>query len=295
MRSMRTRGLALVFVASSVLIGVIGGLPSCDGPPSKTCFADRVNALGVTEDSGPNRACSTCLQTKNAPKACCDAVGACDEDPEKKCADGFKAAHLCVLEGGTSQSNEQRCKELLTNDRSKTLYACMRSNCAEECGGVPNCDLDPGVELFANPSCDTCVNDACCEKRNACHQNRSCRLVVQCITTRCPRTLGTAMNALSGLPDEIYRAVNDAVCSGKPLDTGADTGAATACIQRCLNDRPADSEGGSTALCLAVGVFACGSQAGCASRCGPDSGTYSNEGEWPEDNPDALLRDAAPE
>ncbi|MDF2692092.1 MAG: hypothetical protein K0S65_475, partial [Labilithrix sp.] len=200
-------------------------------------------------------------------------------------------------DGGSSQLKEERCKEeLLTNDRSKTLYACMRSNCAEECGGVPNCDLDPDVELFANPSCDSCVNDACCEKRNACHKNRSCRLVVQCITNHCPRTLGTAMNALSGLSDEMYQAVNDAVCSGKPLDTGADTGAATACIQRCLDEFATDGEGGSTALCLAVGVFACGSQAGCASNCTlTDAGTYSNEGEWPEDNPDASLRDAAPE
>ena len=287
------RGLALVFFATSIVTGVISMLPSCDGPPAKTCFADRVNALGADGDAGPDRACRTCLQTKNAPKACCDAVGACDEDPTKECVPSFQAAHRCVLEGGPSE--ESRCKGLLTNEKSKTLYACMRSNCGTECK-VPSCDVDPAVTLFANPACDDCIGGSCCETINECYEDRRCKLIVECITKNCPRTLGPSMTLLGEADPATIESVREGVCTGKDVPGGVGTGA---CLQRCLDDFAPSGDRGTTddqnARCLAFGVYACGAKASCGPKCmRPDAGAYSGASEWPEDNPEGALPDAGP-
>ncbi len=284
----RKRVMVLVFVTMSIVTAGVSMLPSCGGPPDKTCFADRVNALGVSEDAGPNRACTTCLQTKNAPKACCDAVGACDEDPEKECVRDFQAAHLCVVDGGASE--ESRCKGLLTNEKSKTLYACMRSNCGPECG-VPSCDLDPAVILFANPVCDKCMGGSCCEKINTCYRDRGCKLIVECIAKNCPRTLGPSMTSLGGAGPDTIESIRKAVCTGTDVPEGPGV---SACLQRCLDDFAPTGELGTTddlnARCLAFGVYACGAEASCGPKCmRPDGGPYSGSGEWPEDDPGALV------
>lgn len=273
-------GLAIVFTMASIVTGLIAMLPSCNGPPSKTCFADRVNALGVDEDAGPDRVCTTCLQTKNAPNACCDAVGACDEDPEKLCVPSFQAAHRCVIEGGASE--ESRCRGFLTNDRAKTLYACMRSNCGSECR-VPSCDLDPDVGVLVNRACDGCMGGRCCEKINECYRDRRCRNVVECIVQKCPRTLGPSMTALGAAGPEAIERVRQGVCSGEsvPGDTGPGP-----CLQRCLDDFAPGGDEGTTddqnARCLAFDVYACGAQAGCGPKCEPPS---DPDEPWPEDNP----------
>jgi len=277
-------GLAVVFAVTSLVTCVISTLPSCGGPPSKTCFADRVNAFGIDDDAGPHRACTNCLQTKNAPKACCDAVGACDEDPEKECVPSFQAAHRCVIEGGASE--ESRCRGLLTSEKAKTLYSCMRSNCGSECG-VPSCDLAPDVGVFVNPGCDSCMGGGCCEKINECYLDRRCRNVVECIVRKCPRTLAPSMTALGESGAEGIELVRQGVCSGQlvPGDTGPGP-----CLQRCLDDFAPGGDEGTTddqnARCLAFGVYACGAQAGCGPRCEvPDGGAFSGDEEWPEDNP----------
>ena len=278
-------GLAIVFVAASLVTGVVSMLPSCGGPPSKTCFADRVNALGADGDAGPDRTCTTCLQTKNAPNACCDAVGACDEDPDKQCVSSFQAAHRCVLDGGTTE--ESRCKGFLTNERSRTLYTCMRNNCGPECG-VPSCDLDTAVILFANPTCDRCMGGGCCENINACYKERRCKQIVECITNNCPRTLGPAMTLLGQAGAETIEQVRRGVCAGEDVPGGVGS---AACLQRCLDDFAPRGELGTiddqNARCLAFGVYACGASAGCGPACmRPDGGAYSGNGDWPEDDPD---------
>jgi hypothetical protein len=276
-RSRATR-VALVFAGLGALIAsVVSALPSCNGPPSKTCFGDRVNALGVTEDSGPDRECTTCLQAKNAPNACCDAVGACDEDPSKQCVPSFQAAHLCIADGGPSE--ESRCKQLLTNDRSEKLYECMRANCGPQCR-IPSCDLDQAVILFANPVCDRCVGGSCCEKINKCYENRGCKLIVECITKNCTGTLGPSMTELGLAPPEQRKAIQDAVCAGNEIPGSAPG----SCLQRCLDDFAPTGDGGTKddkeARCNAFGVYSCGAEAKCGPKCmRPGSGPYSGEGE----------------
>ncbi|MCW5833952.1 MAG: hypothetical protein KIS78_16250 [Labilithrix sp.] len=276
-----SRLLALLFVVTAAGVGVVSTLPSCNGPPDKTCFAERVHALGANDDAGPDRTCTTCLQTRNAPNACCDAVGACDDDPTNECVSSFQAAHRCVIEGGPSE--EARCKGLLTNDRSRNLYACMRGNCGRECG-VPSCDVDPAVILFANPACDSCIGGACCEKINACYGSRACKLALECITKHCPRTLGDSMTKLESSP-ELRLAAREAVCTGRIPDGVEGPGA---CVERCLDDfAPGDGTiDDLSARCMAFDVYACGAEASCGPKCvRPDAGPYSGEGEWPEDAP----------
>ena len=286
-------GLAIVFLATGLVTGVISALPSCDGPPGKTCFADRVNVLGVSEDAGPSKECTTCLQTRNAPHACCDAVGSCDDDPDKQCVPAFQATHRCVIEGGATA--EPRCKSLLTNDRSKSLYSCMRTNCGRECG-VPSCDLDPAVVLFENPTCDSCVGSACCDKINACYKDRTCKLVIECITEHCPNTLGPSMSAFGSAASDARSETSTAVCAGKPFPDG-NIIPAHDCLQRCLDDFAPSGDAGTpddqTARCLAFGVFACGAGASCGAAC--TGGPYNGNQPWPEDDlasADASARDA---
>lgn len=279
----RRTGLALVFITTSTVAAAVAMLPSCDGPPSKTCFGDRVNALGVAEDAGPNRECTTCLQTKSAPRACCDAVGACDEDPDEQCVPSFQAAHLCVVDGGSSE--ESRCQGLLTNDRSKALYACMQSNCARECQ-LPSCHLDPAVILFFNPACDDCVGRGCCETINSCYEDRRCKLIVECTTKHCPRTLGPWMTSLGEGGPEVIAAARDGVCAGQEVPGRGD---ATACLERCLDDFAPGGERGTeddrNTRCLAFGVYACAARSGCGPTCTrPDAGAYSGTDDWPEDD-----------
>lgn len=258
-----------------LLLGVVGAgtalaivTAACDGPPEKTCYADHVNALGAEGDAGPQRDCTVCLQTKNAPKACCDAVGACDEDPSQQCATSFKAAHACVADGGANE--ESRCKALLTNDLSKNLYACMRGTCGKECG-IPSCTLEPGVPLIANAQCDSCVGGACCERINTCNGNRRCKLIFDCITTSCMASFGTSMTELAlASPDE-RRAARDGVCGGGPAPAG------DACLQRCLDDfasgGPSATPDDLEARCEAFDVYACGAEASCGAKCiAPDAG-----------------------
>lgn len=276
-----------LFLATGIVTALLTSLPSCDGPPDKTCFASRVNALTEPDAAGPSRACSVCLQSKNAPKACCDAVGACDEDPTKKCVPSFQAAHLCVVDGG--RSAESRCKGMLEGERASALYACMRSNCGPECG-VPSCDLDPAVVLFANPSCDRCMGGGCCEQINACYGDRRCKLTLECITKNCPRTLGPSMTELTDAGPDVIRRLRDAVCTPGSQPAPGDVGPG-ACLQRCLDDFAPGPEGGGTsddfgARCLAFGVYACGAESNCGPSCArPDAGPYSGTGEWPEDGP----------
>ncbi|MBN9162142.1 MAG: hypothetical protein BGO98_08930 [Myxococcales bacterium 68-20] len=288
--SLSKRLLALVFTGCSLVIGVVSALPSCNGPPDKTCFADRVHALGVDEDTdaGPDRACTRCLQTRNAPNACCDAVGACDEDPTKQCVPAFQAAHRCVIDGGPSE--EARCKALLTNGESKRLYACMRSNCGKECN-VPSCDLRTDVDLIVKPECDNCMGGFCCEKINACYESRRCKVILECITKHCPRTLGPAMTRFALAPAELQDAGSKAVCEGVPSSGDDGPGA---CLQRCLDEGDRGTEDDQRARCLAFGVFECGAKAGCGAKCvQPDAGPYSGDGPWPEEDPGAFMPDAS--
>lgn len=258
---MRLRWLLLGVVGLATALATMTAVPACDGPPEKTCYADHVNGLAVDGDAGPQRDCTVCLQTKNAPNACCDAVGACDEDPSKQCAPSFKAAHRCVAEGGANE--ESRCKALLTNDLSKKLYSCMRSACGKECG-IPSCTLEPGIPLIANAQCDSCVGGACCERINTCNGNRRCKLIFDCITTRCASSFGPSMTELGLASADQRRALRDGVCGGGPPTNDA-------CLQQCLDDfapggadaTPDDLE----ARCEAFDVYACGAEASCGAKC----------------------------
>jgi hypothetical protein len=261
------------------VLGVTSTLPACNGPPDKTCYADHVNALHVEGDAGPEHDCVTCLQTKGAPHACCDAVGACDEDPKKECVPSIKATQECVMDGGASE--EERCKDLLTNDRSKTLYQCMRDTCGAECH-VPHCNLEQSVILFANPTCDRCVSGSCCDPINKCYGNRRCKLAVECIATHCTATVGPSMSEVGALPPEQRAAQRNAICNG--ADAVGVSG--DRCLQECL-DEFAPLAGGTKsdreARCEAFDVYACAAEANCGPKCDqPDSGPYAPGGTWPD-------------
>jgi hypothetical protein len=295
----RTAAAVIALLAGCVIAAAAGSappgviiLPSCSGLPDKTCFGDHVNAL-VRDDAGPDPECTSCLQDQG----CCDRVGTCDD--EQGCAESFKTTHRCVVEGGASE--ESRCKGNLSSDSSKKLYDCMRGSCGKQCG-IPHCSLDRAVVLFANPTCDRCMGGACCQQINACYANRGCKLVIECITAHCPRTLGPSMTALGKAAPGTAANVSAAVCAGNDDPGGAGPGP---CLKRCIDDFAPEGSLGTTddreARCLAFSVYACGAEEKCGPACGlPDAGPYARPGEWDEDQvggpgssiPDASLGDA---
>jgi hypothetical protein len=221
--------------------------------------------------------------------ACCDDVGRCDDDPA--CVTAFQATHACVLEGGAPQ--EARCRGNLTNDDSRQLYECMRTNCGPSCG-VPSCTIDPAVTLIENPGCDRCIGSACCQEINGCYGNRACKLVIQCITDHCPNSFGPALTALGEIPLDAIEAARQAVCAGHAPGVPI-----SPCFARCLDDFAPAADGGTVddqqALCLSFGVYACGARYQCGPSCvAPDGGAFSGDAVWPEDALDsgAPARDA---
>lgn len=274
---MRSLAIVAIGFASLVAFGFTTTLPACDGPPDKTCFADHVNALGTDQDAGPNRECSHCLQTANAPNSCCDAVGECDEDPTHECAPSFKAAHLCVAAGGPSE--ESRCKGLLKNDRAMRLYQCMHDTCGKDCR-VPSCELNQAVPLLVNPTCDSCVGGSCCEAINTCYAsgNRRCKLIVECIATQCASAFGSTLTEFEVLSPEQRQAARSAVKGGGvlPRELGA-------CSQRCFDDFAPRGDGATgddlKARTDAFEVYACGAEARCGTKCAqPDAGPSAADG-----------------
>lgn len=283
---MTRRPLALGFVVAIVVActATLSMQPACD-LPNKTCSGDKVSAL-VSDDGGASDprspACTRCMQDP----ACCDVLGACDED--QKCIDEFKRMQHCMIERGAG--HEAECKQELGNSASKALYQCVRKPCGKLCG-IPNCDLNPAVTLFSTPTCDRCIGSACCEQINACYGNRQCKLFLECVSNHCPHTIGTSMARVGALPREIIDTFEAAVCG----DAGAaalttqgqfDPGA---CLQRCLDEFAAPEAGlpdeNKAASCLAVGVYTCGARNGCGNPC--EAIEAVQFGPYPEDFPEA--------
>jgi hypothetical protein len=279
---MRFRFALMVFAIAGSAAAL--ALPSCSDIPNKTCFADQVHAF-IDEAGTKNVECSRCLQTKGAPEACCDLVGACQDDPTKGCSNEIQAAHQCVLEGGAAQ--ESLCKGHLQSQASKDLYACMRGKCAGECG-VPSCDVDPSVVLLASPTCDTCIGGSCCTEINACYKNRRCKLALECIIHDCGAELGTGMEQLSQAGANAIQAARDSICNnGAPPRAGI-----TQCVLNCIGSFT-HTDGGTSddidARCRAFEVYACGANHQCGPSCVSEAG--SDDGGLPPIH-DAGITDA---
>lgn len=306
--SLRTSFAALAFVALAS-IGVTTAatstttttttpvvmLPSCEGLPQKTCFGDRATGL-YTEAGTPDNSCAACMQRK----ACCDAVGICDELPD--CLKALREAHTCVLDGGPG--SEAACVTPLGpagTSPSRRVWDCMRTNCGDvdpskaECK-VSNCIVNPAVIKLANPGCDRCVGGSCCREVNNCYGDRRCKLALECIVTECKGQLGkemidfeeggvaradTARSYACGFPD-----------GGRPEGPPPGNAAvAGPCVDRCLRDfapfqnGTADDE---TARCLAFEVYACSAR----SRCGEECTASTIDAEDNDAGADAGIPDA---
>lgn len=264
-------GFVFATVAAAIAIAA-----SCTPLPSKTCYAQRVNAF---EGDAAADDCTSCLQTS----ACCDLVGECGDD--QTCIDNFRATQSCVALGGPGK--EADCKSNLQSPKSQALYSCMRKPCGRQCG-IPSCNLDPAVVLIVDPACDRCLTGACCDSINACYGNRQCKLFLECITQHCPVSLGTSMTKAGAQPhDEIVSASHAACNEGGTFDPVFDPGP---CLDRCLNafapDDDASTADDHEARCLAFGVYTCGAGAGCGPTCLNDGG--ASEGTpYPEDGVDS--------
>lgn len=288
---MPRRPFAVLFVFALVVASVAlsATQPACTEVPNQTCFGDKVNAL--TDDGGTDpraTGCTSCMQQT----ACCDVLGACSDD--LACTGEFKQMQRCMLE---RPGKEAECKALLSGSASRELYACMRKPCGKSCG-VPSCDLDPAVTLFVSPTCDRCIGSACCEQINACYGNRQCKLFLECVSDRCPKTVGASITGASAVPADVLATFEAAVCgdagaaalltSASPVTTGA-------CLDRCLDEfaRPKAGlvEANREATCLALGVYACGARNQCGPSCTVTSETPT--GAYPED--DAGTRDGGAE
>jgi hypothetical protein len=128
------------------------------------------------------------------------------------------------------------------------------------------------------------MGGACCTEINACYESRRCKLILECITAHCPRTLGPSMAGLGEAPPGTAERMSAAVCN-----SGAGPeGESPPCIQRCLDEFAPVGDSGTTddeaGRCLAFSVYACGAREKCGPVCGAaEAGAYSQRAEWLED------------
>ncbi|MBS2019929.1 MAG: hypothetical protein JST00_44105 [Deltaproteobacteria bacterium] len=283
-RHLLRAAIALSFTALGVAAIAFVSMPACSDIPDKTCRGDLVNVFVRDGEADAAVDCTTCLQ-----RQCCDAVGFCGETDE--CRDEVRDAQACVIANGARQ--EARCTTNIVDGNGKALYGCMREKCGHLCG-VPSCTLDRSVILFGNARCDRCASSACCDEINACYLNRACKLTLECIITKCARSLGDGMNVLRARPnlDDVTR-----VACGESVDGSMDMvddpllpGGPNECIATCLTDfTPSRNETADDrdARCKAFKVYACSAKAGCGDECNSGAGAQNDGGNDASSSADA--------
>ena len=223
--------------------------------PSETCRPDAVN--GKQTDGHPDAICSSCLEDK-----CCDVVGRCQN--EANCGNEVSQAQSCVVAAGLRGGVVERgcANSFLKGSTALQTYQCMRGSCGESCG-LPVCQLDPSASLIVNATCDNCLTGSCCDTINACYGNRTCKLILDCLSTDCKGSLGSTLSTL----DATFASKQaDAACNGDPTSFG------TSCAQKCIDQFSQVEQGllldfGSTARCLSSRVVACATKASCGTSC----------------------------
>jgi hypothetical protein len=252
--------------------------------PSQTCKPFAVDAIVEQAEGTTQLACETCLEDR-----CCDPIGRCDD--ALGCEEDVKRTHACVIDASVTAS-EKRCVETeLEAGAAHEAYQCMHDTCARECG-LPACSVDPSFGQFLDVGCDRCVAAACCNELNACAGNRACKLVIDCITTRCRDSLGAIAEQT---PLAAAVAQRDQVCTEGP-DARRPSG--VACIDTCIADfadydQTALFDRSKSSECLAIGVFACLVGSRCGSQCEPGGGAGDAASDAPADVQSDVQSDAA--
>jgi hypothetical protein len=270
-----------------LLIAALVISTSCDAftIPTKDCHGTDVNRFDRPE-AGPNveqHPCSACLSAK-----CCDDVGRCEE--LEGCPSKVIAAHKCV---SANRPEEARCIESL-DDRGRNLYGCMRRSCGGECD-VPSCEIERSAALFATADCDRCMTASCCPEINECYKNRRCKLILECVSSRCGDDLGRLMIEFGRGGDEAIDAGSKEACTpftpdSGPPDGGGQPAGGSSCVANCL-DAFATDDGGpyddADARCKAFLVFACASRPAnnCGPRCLPPNASVDAAPDAPADAP----------
>jgi hypothetical protein len=262
LRSVLVRIVVVLAVAALVISA------SCDAftIPTKDCHGTDVNRFDIPE-AGPTveaHPCGACLAAK-----CCDDVGRCEE--LAGCPSKVIEAHRCV---SGNRPEEARCIEKL-DDRGRNLYACMRRSCGNECD-VPSCEIERSAALFVSADCDRCMTATCCPEINECYKNRRCKLIIECVSSKCGADVGRLMVEFGKLGEERIDASAQEACTAFSADSAAagPPGASDDCVGQCL-DAFATDDGGpyddADARCKAFRVFACASRpsSNCGVRCLP--------------------------
>jgi hypothetical protein len=253
----------LGFVALAIVTGVVSaGLDtSCKvSVPELFCRGETVNAKDAGA-RGVGRSCTECVENR-----CCDLVGDCQDSA---CAGEVASTHACVLEAGRAgAADEPRCLEGLHSPQGRDTYSCMRSECGEACG-LPVCRLAPLVPRMGTVECDGCFAQACCAEMNACSENRSCLLALQCIAERCR---GDFEKNLTRARHDLMLWFVASSCPGAPWPPeayGVDPASLPDdCFMKCADElAPAGTPDGDAARCLAARVNECGADVECGERC----------------------------
>lgn len=253
--------------------------------PIERCSGKSVNRRFVPDTTKPEDVCTECIEA-----SCCDLVGDCQGTD---CAKEVAATHTCVEDAGRAAAiDEPGCRDLLTSQQSKDVYACMRKNCGDQCQ-LPTCQLNPLVPPLGDRDCDRCFAQGCCSLMNECAENRSCLLALTCIVDEC-RAAFTFELSTAAL--QAVTARKDFICDGGVTGPGGgpppgfDTPGA-GCFRDCItrsfvpNDEPSLRAG-----CLSAKINECGAAVNCGARCGPRDASADAD---PSDAGDAALVDAS--
>ncbi len=259
-------GASRRLILASVFAGGAAALafgPACEVFTRETCNAGDLVALGDTRSA----VCKECLERA----ATCDTVGRCND--VAGCTLGVHEAHACVLDAGKRAFEKERTCLGGLNETATTTYSKMRESCGSECA-LPVCKVTTSTIQFGDSTCDRCITGACCEEINRCYENRTCKLILECIVRECGKPLG---------PDTVPSQLDPCtgLAAGGPPPAfdagdvdGGDGGTRTDCLRTCLTRYadheprpPGDIQPKDSAQCLAYTVRTCAFATGCGAQC----------------------------
>ncbi len=168
--------------------------------------------------ASPVAACTSCAQT-----SCCDALGACEGDPDCRgyvgCVAGCRNDPEC-----TTKCRQARPKGVL---RSAAVDSCLAARCSRACG------LACGGYVGPTALCTACVEGKCCSESTACLANADCVELVACERT-CSAVDSPCLARCE-------RERPNGITLARALGTCAETSCTTSCLPshwRCLDAPP---------------------------------------------------------
>lgn len=158
---------------AATLVSVSVGLSACSSEPGETAErgeAGTSSGAAATTDAGePQESAAAACAASSADEcgvcmqgACCDALRACEQDPD---------CMACV-----AATDSEACeRSAATHARVDAYLSCRGGErCATTCVAATGGTCTELLDGLVAPDCQTCLEESCCDQVASCHGNAVC-------------------------------------------------------------------------------------------------------------------------